>query len=435
MKCCFLFSDLNGHSIGNHSHSHHSHHHHHRHAHRNDDSVDSDDSSGSEEILEMTDTDHSSARMSFISHMSTPSAASPLFQSPGLYSMSNSSASTTNDSLNSNINHMSHITLDDDIETMIASPTKHFPRHYYRHSIMDPVGRDNNHHQQQQQNTQTFSNHNNHSNSNANKYNTAVGYNESQQQKKKQYKDHYRNDFFGFVAPPSTPTSKTHGNSLVDDEYSSDSDDPDESENEKKYKYIKKQAAMQHNFNNNTTDTQNSSYNHNQSGSGSSKYNNNSNQQSSSRSNSNHSSTNNSRNNSLTNLRQPPTNVNSNNQMSGKMEFDYRKPEEFQQLLTRIKENSAHYGAQFNDLVNRTKVINHSMSHIMMENFENYSKTCTDVLDETYHSMESMKTLINSMELLNSDLFHVYKLASQIKHIKKSLDLLDIYVSRLPSID
>eukprot|EP01133_Synstelium_polycarpum_P008044 gene8044-9452_t len=95
-------------------------------------------------------------------------------------------------------------------------------------------------------------------------------------------------------------------------------------------------------------------------------------------------------------------------------EIDYRRPEEFQMLLGRIRDNSHIYGSQFFEMVDRLRSMGGQMGELLTVNMDIYNRTCMDLLDETYISMSKMKALINNMELLNADLFEMYKLSKHL---------------------
>ncbi|GAM24622.1 hypothetical protein SAMD00019534_077970, partial [Acytostelium subglobosum LB1] len=378
---------------------------------------DSDD----EQVIFDTGDEDQTTHVSYISHLSTPPPPSETTP-PAFQTTRSGSGSLEYDNM--------------DMDTMLANSgnngNRHFPRFYYRHSIMDPVSRPlsdgsgGNMSPMDEKEAMAMAMAD-HALTKAQKYNTTTGYIEGKHRKH----DHYRDDYFEFVAPP--PTTPHKPTRIIDDflsDFTNDGAEGDEDEDELVYERIRasgggsrqESASSSRHASHKSISSLSNSHNN-----GSSVYNSNSNI------NNNGSIGNMSGGGSGGSVNGSKKYNSGNNKQEQAPPFDYRNGRDFQLLLDRIKDNSMYCGTQFAGLMAKVKLINNSMNHIMSKHFELYAKTSNDVLDESFQCMAMMQSLINSMELLNSDVFPMYKLASQIKHARKSLDLLELYVNRLPS--
>ncbi|KAK5583640.1 hypothetical protein RB653_005238 [Dictyostelium firmibasis] len=99
--------------------------------------------------------------------------------------------------------------------------------------------------------------------------------------------------------------------------------------------------------------------------------------------------------------------------------------------LNRLKDSSSYCGGEFSRLLSSVNSICNNITKLSHDNMENYSNIIDKTTFESVKCAESMKMLINNMELLNSDIFEIYKLNNQIKNVKKDVDQLEILMKTL----
>ncbi|KAM9944978.1 hypothetical protein ACTFIT_009715 [Dictyostelium discoideum] len=99
--------------------------------------------------------------------------------------------------------------------------------------------------------------------------------------------------------------------------------------------------------------------------------------------------------------------------------------------LNRLKNSSNYCGSEFSRLLLSVNSICNNITKLSHDNMENYSNIIDKTTFESIKCAESMKMLINNMELLNSDIFEIYKLNNQIKNVKKDVDQLEFLMKSL----
>ncbi|KAM9968786.1 hypothetical protein ACTFIW_000663 [Dictyostelium discoideum] len=99
--------------------------------------------------------------------------------------------------------------------------------------------------------------------------------------------------------------------------------------------------------------------------------------------------------------------------------------------LNRLKNSSNYCGSEFSRLLLSVNSICNNITKLSHDNMENYSNIIDKTTFESVKCAESMKMLINNMELLNSDIFEIYKLNNQIKNVKKDVDQLEFLMKSL----
>ncbi|EGC37815.1 hypothetical protein DICPUDRAFT_149562 [Dictyostelium purpureum] len=121
-----------------------------------------------------------------------------------------------------------------------------------------------------------------------------------------------------------------------------------------------------------------------------------------------------SNNNNNKNNKNNQTNINGSKRRRKKKENIIYTEKQYQLFLDKIKKDTENCGGEFAKLLLNVNTICDNIGKISSSNMENYASTINKATLEAVRVSETLKMLINSLELLNSDMFEMYKLNSQM---------------------